>query len=89
MKLSKEKRNELVLVVLITGAVLAGLWFGLIRFQQQRLTGLAENKRAAEQRLEQVRQAIETADLVEVQLGEATQRLAKIESTMLSFPSSK
>ena len=80
--LSKEKRNELVLVVLITGAVLAGLWFGLIRFQQQRLAGLGENKRAAEQRLEQVRQAIETADLVEVQLGEASQRLAKIESTM-------
>lgn len=82
--LSKEKRNQLVLVVMLTGCALAALWFGLIKFQQQSLDQLAQSKNSAEQKLDQVKQAIETADLVEVQLGEASQRLAKIESTMAS-----
>jgi Tfp pilus assembly protein PilO len=82
--LSKEKRNQLVLVVLLTGCVLLALWFGLIRFQQQSLSALAQSKIAAQQKLEQVKQAIETADLLEAQLGEAQQRLAKVESTMAS-----
>ena len=82
--LSKDKRNQLVLVIVATGGVLAGLWFGLIRFQEQTLQQLAQSKRSAEQKLDQVKQAIETADAVEVQLGEASKRLAKIESTMAS-----
>lgn len=82
--LSKEKRNQLVLVVLLTGGVLAGLWFGLIRFQQARLDQLAQGKLVAAQKFDQVKQAIETADLVEAKLGEARQRLAKIESSMAS-----
>jgi Tfp pilus assembly protein PilO len=82
--LSKEKRNQLVLVVLLTGCVLAGLWFGLIRFQQMKLDQLAQSKASAQQKLDQVRQAIETADQVEVCLKESSQRLSKIESTMAS-----
>ena len=82
--LSKEKRSQLVLVAVVTGGVLAGLWFGLIRFQQQSLSNLAQNKIAAKQKLEQVKQAIESADLIESQLGEAGQRLGKIETTMAS-----
>jgi Tfp pilus assembly protein PilO len=80
--LSKEKRNQLVLVVLMTGCVLAAIWFGLIRFQQQSLSVLAQNKTAAQQQLEQVKQAIESADVLETQLVEAQQRLAKVESSM-------
>jgi hypothetical protein len=82
--LSKEKRDQLVLVVLLTCGVLLALWFGLIRFQQQSLGVLAQSKISAEQKLEQVRQAIETADLIEVRLKEAQQRLAKVESSMAS-----
>jgi hypothetical protein len=82
--LSKEKRNQLVLVVLLTGGALAALWFGLIRFQQQSLSALAQSKIGAQQKLEQVKQAIETADLLEVQLGETQKRLAKVESSMAS-----
>ncbi|HLH54405.1 MAG TPA: hypothetical protein VKY92_12395 [Verrucomicrobiae bacterium] len=82
--LSKEKRNQLVLVIILSIGVVAGLWFGLIRSQQQTLEQLAQSKRSAQQKLEQVRQAIETADAVEMQLGEANKRLAKIESTMAS-----
>jgi hypothetical protein len=82
--LSKEKRNQLFLVILMTSCVVAGLWFGLIRFQQAKLEQLALSTKTAEQRLEQVRQSIETADVVEVKLGEAAKRLAAIESSMAS-----
>jgi len=82
--LSKEKRNQLILVVMLTCGALMALWFGLISFQQQSLSVLAQSKVSAEQKLEQVRQAIETADLIEVRLKEAQQRLAKVESSMAS-----
>jgi hypothetical protein len=82
--LSKEKRNQFVLVILLTAGVLAVLWFGLIRFQQMKLNELAQSKAAAEQKLDLVRQAIETADLVDARLAESSQRLAKIEATMAS-----
>jgi len=81
-KLSKEKKNQLVLVVLLTVGVLVALWFGLIRFQQQSLQALAENKDNAQQKLDQVKQAIETAELVENQLVDIGGRLSKIESSM-------
>jgi hypothetical protein len=80
--LSKEKRNQLVLVALMTGGLLVGLWFGLIRFQKESLAVLAQSKTSSEQKLEQVRQAIEASDLIETQLTEVQQRLGKIESTM-------
>jgi Tfp pilus assembly protein PilO len=81
---SKEKRNQLILVGLLTAGVLAGIWFGVIRSQQQRLVGLAQSKITAQNKLDQVRQAIDSADLIESHLAEANQRLSKIETTMAS-----
>src|SRR5919108_5277201 len=82
--LSKDKRNQLVVVALATGCLLAGLWFGLIRFQQQSLAHLAQTKLTAQQKLQQVKDTIENAELIESQLAEAGQRVAKIESSMAS-----
>ncbi len=82
--LSKEKRNQLILVLLMTACVLVGLWMGLIRFQQTKLAQLAQNKVTTEQKLEQFKQTIEMADAVEARLAESTQRLSKIEATMAS-----
>lgn len=82
--LSKEKRNQLVLVAIITAGVLASIWMGVIRAQQQRLQTLAKSKVAAQTKLDQVRQAIESADLIETQLTEAGRRLSKVETTMAS-----
>lgn len=82
--LSKEKRTQLVLVAGLTVGLVLALYFGLIRMQQQSLEHLGESKRAAQQKLEQVKQTIENAELIESQLGEAGRRLAKIESTMAS-----
>lgn len=81
-KLSKEKRNQLVLVVLGTAGLMAGLWLGLISSQQQSLRGLADSKVTAMRKLEQVKQTIENAEAIESQLKDASKRLNKIESGM-------
>jgi hypothetical protein len=83
-KLSKEKRNQLVLVVLLTVGALVGLWYGLIRFQQERLRSLAKKTENAQNELKDVRQAIADADRIEAQLGEDGVRLTKFEEGMAS-----
>jgi len=82
--ISKEKRNQLVLVIMATGGVLVGLWLGLISSQQESLRALADNKAAAQRKLQQVKQSIEMADAIESQLDEAGKRLAKVEAGMAS-----
>jgi hypothetical protein len=83
-KLSKEKRNQLVLVVLLTIGALAGLWFGVIRFQKESLRDLDKRTQNAHQQLKDVREAIANADRIEAQLGENSVRLAKLEESMAS-----
>src|SRR5437899_2674005 len=83
-KLSKEKRNQLILVAMATAGVVCALWLGLISAQQQSLRALADNKVSAQKKLEQVKQTIENADAIEVQLDEASKRLSKIEGSMAS-----
>ncbi|HWX19039.1 MAG TPA: hypothetical protein VN578_03930 [Candidatus Binatia bacterium] len=81
-KLSKEKRQQLVLVVLLTTGALVGLYFGLVRFQQRSLTELQKRKLAAKQELELVKRTIASADQIEAQVGDASARLAKLEEGM-------
>src|SRR5260221_10380268 len=83
-KLSKEKRQQLVLVVLLTCGALIALWFGVVRLQQQSLADIAKRKTAAEQELRLVKQTIANAEQIEAQAGEAAKRLAKLEEGMAS-----
>lgn len=78
-KLSKEKRQQLVLVALLTTAVLGALGWGVIRSQQLRLRRLASSTTAAEHKLQGVKQTIANADRIESELAEAGKRLAGIE----------
>jgi len=82
--LSKEKRNQLVLVIMGTAGVIAGLWLGLISAQQDSLRALAENKATAQNKLQQIKQTIEMAEAIDCQLDQAGKRLAKIEASMAS-----
>jgi len=84
MKLSKEKQQHLILVVLLTVGTVVGLWFGLIRSQKQSLRVLAAKKQIAKEKLLQVRRAIETADQTEQQLCEFKKQLDKSEEGMAS-----
>lgn len=83
-KLSKEKRKQLLLVVLMTAGVLAGLYFGLIRFQYQSLKAVEKKKLSADQEFLEVKHAIANAGQLETQLGDAGARLSKLEETMAS-----
>lgn len=82
--LSKEKRNQLVLVIILTLAVLAGMWLGLINFQKQALQSITERKETAERELKRRKLAIENADRIEVELAESGKTLAKLEEGMAS-----
>ena len=81
-KLSKEKRNQLILVVVVTIVGLLGLWFGLINFQEKALKRVAERKVARADYLTKMEQAIRNVDRLENDTQEATRKLAMLEDDM-------
>src|SRR5437016_4984189 len=81
-KLSKEKRNRLILVILITLAVLSGLWLGLINFQEKYLRELAAKKDANRATLDKQELRIRNADRLEAEVIEATKKVAELEEDM-------
>jgi hypothetical protein len=83
-KLPKEKRNKLIAVVLGTLVALAGLYFGLIEYQEQSLQGLAQKKAAVEKRRQQVQDAIKSATKIETDLANAKKALADAEADVAS-----
>jgi Tfp pilus assembly protein PilO len=81
-KLSKEKRNQLVLVLVIF-VTLVGGWYAVIyKSQTQNLATLRAKRDAARQKLLQVKQAVDSADQIEAQLAEGRKQLDKIEEGM-------
>ena len=83
-KLPKEKRNQLILICLVTVAVLAGLGFGLIRHQYGNLTRLANKKWEAERKLVLMQQQVKHANQIEAELAEARNTIANLEAGMAS-----
>jgi hypothetical protein len=81
-KLTKEKRQQLVLVAISTVAVLGLLGFGLIKSQYARITRLAEAKVKAENKLTKMRETVKNATSLETQLATAKQTLADEEQDM-------
>ena len=83
-KLPKEKRNQLVLIVVCGLVTIAGLGFGLIRPQYQHLALQAEKKASTEKELQQIRDSIKNAGRQEEELAEARKALADAESDTAS-----
>jgi len=83
-KLSKEKRQQLILTGLLTVLAVAGLWFGVIRAQQRNLQTMAKKTEAAREKLRLVKTSIANAEQTEQQLGEARKQLDKREELMAS-----
>jgi Tfp pilus assembly protein PilO len=81
-KLSKEKRNHLILVVLGLIVIVSGLWFGLINWQQDKHKALMVEKEKAQTELVRMEQMIKNADRIESDLEEATRKLAAAEEQM-------
>jgi len=83
-KLPKEKRNQLIGVVLVTIAVLGGLGFGLVRHQYDTLLSLADKRVIVEGKRDQMRVAIKNADRLESDLNDLKKKLAAMETDMAS-----
>lgn len=81
-KLSKEKRNQLILVVLGTMVIMAGLGFGLISFQYSNLKQMTSRKVAAGKKLHEMQDSIRNADRLETELVEVRKKLEDMESDM-------
>jgi hypothetical protein len=83
-KLSPDKRTKLLLVVSLTLVVMAGLWFGLINPQNQKLRSMADRKAASARKLQQVTTAVENGPAVRAQLEKEAGALDKLEEKMAS-----
>lgn len=84
MKVSKEKRNQFILVVLCTLAVLVLMWFNLIRPRYAALSQIAAEEKNADNKLATIQTAIKQADTTTTELTQETQALTDAESDMAS-----
>jgi Tfp pilus assembly protein PilO len=83
-RLSKEKRNQLILVGIVVVGIIAGLWFSLIRSQQEDLRGLAAKKTEDLNNLSQIGDTIKNSDKAKTELTTVNEQLALAEHDMPS-----
>jgi Tfp pilus assembly protein PilO len=83
-KLPKEKRNQLILAVLATLLVMAGLWFTVIRHQQDGLQRLRSQKADVESKLSRIRNTIQSSKQIEAELTVVSNKLEVQEADMAS-----
>ena len=83
-KLSKEKRDQFILVLLLIAGGAAALWFGLINFQKGHLRQLEADKQTAQNTLDSWDRLIKNADHIEADLAVASKKLADQEEDMAS-----
>jgi hypothetical protein len=84
MNMSKEKRNQLMLVAIITAAVLAVIGLMLIHPQLQTLSQIKANTKSAQFKLDQIKTTIKHTDAAEAELAEVSNTLSDAEKDMAS-----
>jgi Tfp pilus assembly protein PilO len=80
--LPKEKRDRLILVCLGTVAILAGLYYGLISFQQRSLQEMARRHAEQEIKLNNAQRLAGNGPQIRQNLEAAVTKLKAIEATM-------
>ena len=83
-RLSKEKRDRLILVVILTITFSVGLWYGIITTRKERLAVTKATILAAIDKLERARTLVKQADKAEAQVEAAVSKLNGIEDSMAS-----
>ena len=83
-KLPREKRQQLIAVVLGTLVALIGLYLGLIQYQERNLQSLAKKRVASEKKCQQVLDVIKHASQIENDLANARKALAEGETDIAS-----
>jgi Tfp pilus assembly protein PilO len=81
-RISKEKRSQLILVALVVVAIIAGLWFGVIRSQQDDLHTLAQKKSEDMNQLAQIGDTIKNSDRSKKELVVVSNELMVAERDM-------
>ncbi len=82
-KLPKEKRNHLVLVVVMTLAVLAGIGFGLIRYQYASLARMDDKQVETAKKLAQMKDSIKGKEQIKEAMEQAARNLSAKEVGMV------
>jgi Tfp pilus assembly protein PilO len=83
-KLTKEKRNQLILIVLATVGVIAALWFLAIAAQQAKISEINRKIEDTTKDIDKMQQVKKASGKIAAQLAECQSRLARIEGTMPS-----
>ena len=83
-KLPKEKKQQLVIAVVLTVAVLAGLGFGLIKYQFNHLARLSDKKALAEKSNQDMDNSIKHRAQLQADVEKAQKELAILEESMAS-----
>ena len=82
--LSKEKKQQLMLVVIGTAGVMAAIWFGLISMQQHRLDALASQRATTKSKLDGMNDTLKRASQILTDGERETERLQTAEQQMAS-----
>ncbi|MCU0770229.1 MAG: hypothetical protein MUE94_00470 [Verrucomicrobia bacterium] len=82
--LSKEKKQHLLLVVLGTLVILAGIWFGLVKWQQGRIHKLAAERNATQVELDSMTDTLERSAKIAKETEAQLKELERAESQMAS-----
>ncbi len=80
--LPKEKRDRIILIVLGTAAITAGLYYGVINPQRKTLSESTQKKIEQENKLASAERLIGNTSQIEKNLEQATYQLKAIETTM-------
>jgi len=83
-KLSKDKRNQLILVAMVTAGTIAGLWFYVIAGQKQTIAEISQKIVDTRDKIDRIQTVVTGATQVEAGLKVATERLYIIENGMPS-----
>ena len=84
VKLSKEKRDRLIVLIIGTLAVASGLWFGVIKTRRQQLEDSKGRLEEAKDKLDKAKARVQQAERVELEKEAAARKLKVIEQTMAS-----
>ena len=84
IRLSKDKRDKLILVAIGAIAVIAGLWFGIIKTRREQIVQSKSKLLKAMDKLEKAKRVVSHGAQAEQDMEAATRRLATIEDTMAS-----
>src|SRR6266566_1578858 len=83
-KLSKEKKQQLLLIGMLTLGTLIGLGWGLIKNQYEHLRNLADKKVTTQKKLQRVEDAVKRVGQIEAELAESRKKIVAMEEDLAS-----